>query len=275
MSKKKKKKEDRKECLYKLVSRPGNLINLSLFLCKILRHHPEIAGVSLDEHGWADVDRLIVGVNKANETDDFSKETLEKIVELNNLHIFEFSPSKSLIRANMGHTVNVDTFLAEYAEAGMLYHCTTGYALTKILKYGLSKIERENVQLFTDYNEAERFSQDYNKPVILGVDADQMRKDGYKIYKSKYKCCITEEVPANYITVIQEKNYLLKINVIPSNVLPNNVLSTNKNNSIEINEDNLGTGRLNTSNLSTGNLNTDNSITGNKINISALAIGGN
>lgn len=260
MSKKKKKKEDKKECLCKLVSRPGNLINLSLFLCKILRHHPEIAGVSLDEHGWADVDRLIVGVNKANETDDFSKETLEKIVELNNLHIFELSPSKSLIRANMGHTVNVDTFLAEYTEAGMLYHCTTGYALTRILKYGLSKMERENVQLFTDYNEAERFSQDYNKPVILGVDVDQMRKDGYKIYKSKYRCCVTKEVPANYITVLQEKNYLLKINVIPTNVL-----SINKNNSIEINEDNLST-----DSLSTVNLNTDN-----KINIRALAIGGN
>jgi len=29
------------------------------YLCFILRHHPEKIGITLDEHGWADVDELL------------------------------------------------------------------------------------------------------------------------------------------------------------------------------------------------------------------------
>ena len=31
------------------------------YLCFILRHHPEKIGITLDEHGWADVDELLAG----------------------------------------------------------------------------------------------------------------------------------------------------------------------------------------------------------------------
>ena len=32
---------------------------LSVFLSLVLRHQPEAAGITLDEHGWADVEALI------------------------------------------------------------------------------------------------------------------------------------------------------------------------------------------------------------------------
>ena len=38
---------------------------LSRFLSMILRHHPEVIGIELDSHGWADIDRLIEGVNRS------------------------------------------------------------------------------------------------------------------------------------------------------------------------------------------------------------------
>lgn len=37
---------------------------LSKFLSLILRHKPETVGISLDEHGWADVDELLEGIRK-------------------------------------------------------------------------------------------------------------------------------------------------------------------------------------------------------------------
>lgn len=40
------------------------LTRISRFLCLVLRHKPEAAGVKLDEHGWANVDALITGVSK-------------------------------------------------------------------------------------------------------------------------------------------------------------------------------------------------------------------
>ena len=35
----------------------------SKFIALILRHKPETIGIALDEHGWADVQELIDGIN--------------------------------------------------------------------------------------------------------------------------------------------------------------------------------------------------------------------
>lgn len=38
-----------------------NLTAISRYISLILRHKPEVIGITLDEHGWADVDALIRG----------------------------------------------------------------------------------------------------------------------------------------------------------------------------------------------------------------------
>ena len=47
------------------------------FLALILRRKPEEIGISLDEHGWADVDELVRGISK---TRPFTRDMLEEIV---------------------------------------------------------------------------------------------------------------------------------------------------------------------------------------------------
>lgn len=64
------------------------LERLSKFISMILRHKPEIIGITLDEHGWANVDELVEGINK-NEA--FSKATLEKIVKTDKKQRYSFS----------------------------------------------------------------------------------------------------------------------------------------------------------------------------------------
>lgn len=54
-----------------------DLTRTSKYLSLILRHKPEAAGITLDEHGWADVDELIAGIRK---TRPFDREMLEEIV---------------------------------------------------------------------------------------------------------------------------------------------------------------------------------------------------
>ena len=39
--------------------------NTSKFISLILRHKPETIGITLDEHGWADVRELIDGINQS------------------------------------------------------------------------------------------------------------------------------------------------------------------------------------------------------------------
>ena len=38
--------------------------NTSKYISLILRHKPETIGITLDEHGWADVEELIEGINR-------------------------------------------------------------------------------------------------------------------------------------------------------------------------------------------------------------------
>ena len=54
-----------------------NLTKTSKYLSLILRHKPETIGITLDEHGWANVDELIAGIAK---THDCDMDILEEIV---------------------------------------------------------------------------------------------------------------------------------------------------------------------------------------------------
>ena len=49
----------------------------SKFISLILRHKPEAIGITLDEHGWANVDELVAGIAKQQ---PFNKEMLDNIV---------------------------------------------------------------------------------------------------------------------------------------------------------------------------------------------------
>ena len=50
---------------------------ISKSMSMILRHRPETIGITLDEHGWADVDELIEGIAAKKK---FNREILEEIV---------------------------------------------------------------------------------------------------------------------------------------------------------------------------------------------------
>ena len=54
-----------------------SLKSTSKFISLILRHKPETIGITLDEHGWANVDELIEGISC---TQPFDREMLEEIV---------------------------------------------------------------------------------------------------------------------------------------------------------------------------------------------------
>ncbi|UZJ64283.1 RNA 2'-phosphotransferase [Sphingobacterium sp. KU25419] len=55
--------------------------HISKFLSLILRHRPEVIGITLDEQGWADTTDLIEKINKHNNELDFN--TLKQIVDTN------------------------------------------------------------------------------------------------------------------------------------------------------------------------------------------------
>lgn len=84
------------------------LTDTSKFLSLVLRHKPDTIGISLDEHGWANVSELIESISK---TRPFDMEMLEKIVQTDNKQRYSFNEDKTFIRANQGHSIPVDVEL--------------------------------------------------------------------------------------------------------------------------------------------------------------------
>ncbi len=95
---------------------------LSVFISLILRHKPEAAGIVLDEHGWANVDELLAGINNTGRSIDMG--ILERIVQTDQKGRYSFNEDKTLIRANQGHSISVDVELEEQKPPETLYHGT-------------------------------------------------------------------------------------------------------------------------------------------------------
>lgn len=174
-----------------------DLNRVSKYISLILRHKPEVAGISLDEHGWANTDELIAGVK--NKFPKFSKTHLYMIVETDEKKRYSFNENYSKIRANQGHSVNVDVELAEVEPPDKLFHGTATKYEESIDKNGLIPKSRLYVHLSSDRETAIKVGIRHGKPVYYTVLAKCMFMDGYEFYRSENGVWLTKEVPAKYL----------------------------------------------------------------------------
>ena len=172
----------------------------SKFIALILRHKPEEIGISLDEHGWANVDELIAGIAK---TRPFTMEMLEEIVASDEKQRYSFNEDKTLIRANQGHSIPVDVELEEKEPPAILYHGTGEKYVASINAQGLIPKSRLYVHLSSDYETAVKVGKRHGKPFVFQVAAGDMRKDGYKFYQSVNGVWLTKTVPVEYLKADQ------------------------------------------------------------------------
>lgn len=177
-----------------------DLTNTSKYLSLILRHKPEAIGITLDEHGWADVKLLIEGIGK---THPFDRETLEEIVRTDNKKRYSFNDDKTLIRANQGHSIPVDVELPVEEPPEYLWHGTGQKFEVSIDKMGLIPKSRLYVHLSADRETAVKVGSRHGTPVVYRVDTGRMAGDGYIFYRSVNGVWLTKEVPAGYL----EKNH--------------------------------------------------------------------
>ena len=169
-----------------------SLRDVSKYMSLILRHKPETIGISLDEHGWANVEDLITGIAKDNE---FNMEILEEIVRRDEKQRYSFNEDKTLIRANQGHSIPVDVELEEWVPPEILWHGTGEKYVESIDREGLISKSRLYVHLSKDEDTAIKVGSRHGKPVIYNVKAKQMYDDGYKFYLSVNGVWLTKEVP--------------------------------------------------------------------------------
>ena len=175
----------------------SRLVKISKYLSYHLRHRPDKLGLELAPGGWVPVKQLLA----ASKKDQFpiSYAELEEVVALNDKKRFSFDATGKLLRANQGHSVEVDLQLEPELPPDILYHGTGHRAVAFILKEGLQKRKRHHVHLSADVETATKVGARHGIPVVFAVDAAVMQRDGYSFYCSDNEVWLVDSVPPEYL----------------------------------------------------------------------------
>ena len=175
------------------------IVKVSKFLSYVLRHKPDSIGLQLNAQGWASVDELIECARKQGK--QLTRERIAQAVRDNDKQRFSLSEDGDRIRANQGHSVQIDLSLAAETPPDVLYHGTATRFLPSIQAKGLTRQSRHHVHLSADLQTAEKVGKRHGKLVILVIDAKKMSADGHQFYCSENGVWLTDAVAPMYFKV--------------------------------------------------------------------------
>lgn len=170
-----------------------NISQISKYLSYILRHKPESIGLMLDINGWANIDELI------SKTKEFvlTKEMLQEIVKTSDKQRFIIKDDK--IRANQGHSIDIDLNVLPTNPPSVLYHGTVIKNVDVIMQEGIKSMSRHYVHLSADKQTAINVGKRHGKPIVMQINSQAMSEDGYKFYLSENNVWLTDYIPPKYI----------------------------------------------------------------------------
>ena len=170
----------------------------SKFLSLVLRHEPELVGITLDPAGWVSVDELLEGCRRKGQP--ITREELAEVVRASDKQRFALSDDGRRIRANQGHSVPVELGHEPAEPPEVLYHGTAEKYVASIRAAGLEKRERHHVHLSETVKTASAVGSRHGKLVLLAVAAGRMRRDGFTFYRTPNNVWLVDRVPAEYLT---------------------------------------------------------------------------
>ena len=106
-----------------------------------------------------------------------------------------------MIRANQGHSVQVNLALPPALPPEILYHGTVERYVASIREHGLLKGKRHHVHLSATRELAIVVGKRRGEPYVVEVDARGMTATGLLFYRSENGVWLTEHVPARFLTM--------------------------------------------------------------------------
>ena len=179
-------------------------VRTSKFLSRVLRHAPEDLGLTLEPGGWVPLADLLAGAARAGVR--ITPEDIAEVVRTSDKQRFAFDESGTRIRANQGHSVEVDLQLSAAEPPPELYHGTAERNREAILRDGLGKMSRHHVHLSRDTETAAKVGARHGKPLVLVIDAAKMRAAGHLFFVSANGVWLVEHVPPQYLRVLSPEN---------------------------------------------------------------------
>jgi putative RNA 2'-phosphotransferase len=173
------------------------IIRTSKFLSLILRHEPGRVGLKLDDAGWTGVDDLLRAVNQHGTP--LTLEELKHIAATSDKKRFAISDDGNRIRANQGHSIEVDLQYSPQRPPEMLFHGTAIRFLDSIRRDGLRRMERHDVHLSAETKLTLQVGGRHGKPVLLTIRAGDMHRAGHEFRVSVNGVWLVKQVPPQFI----------------------------------------------------------------------------
>ena len=143
--------------------------------------------------GWAPVKDVLSSLN-------ISFEDLKDIVTSDNKGRYSFSLEDTLIRANQGHSIDIDLGLTPTKPPKYLFHGTVEKVMPLIEQSGLKKMARHHVHLSADTDTATTVaSRRKTDNVLLKIRAADMYGDDFVFFVTENNVWLTDNVPSSYI----------------------------------------------------------------------------
>ncbi len=169
----------------------------SKFLSLVLRHQPDTIGIELDPAGWVDVEVLLSALTRHNRS--MSRVALDEVVRTNDKQRFTFNQDHTRIRANQGHSVQIELGYEPATPPEILFHGTPQQFVEAIVKQGLKKMNRHHVHLHIDIATSTAVGQRRGKPVLLRVRSLDVHLAGHEFLVTPNDVWLTDHVPTKYI----------------------------------------------------------------------------
>ena len=176
---------------------PTHPKSTSKFLSLILRHHPEAIGLRLDAEGWANIEDLVRLA--AAHGRSVSRGLIAEVVRTSEKQRFALKDDGNYIRANQGHSVEVNLNIPASEPPDVLFHGTAAHYILSIRSQGLRPGTRQHVHLSEARSTAIEVGKRHGEPLVLGVAALAMKKDGYHFFRAENGVWLTRGVPTQYL----------------------------------------------------------------------------
>lgn len=128
-----------------------------------------------------------------------TREQLDRLVAENDKQRFSFSEDGCRIRANQGHSVEIDLALSPQRPPDVLYHGTATRFLESIRATGLKPGSRQHVHLSRDMQTAIKVGQRHGKPVVLTIRAAALAESGQVFFCSDNGVWLTAPIAVEFI----------------------------------------------------------------------------
>ena len=172
---------------------------LGKLLTGILRHFPDKFNLMIDLNGWIDLTHLVRAVSYRYRW--VTRSHVLALVYSDEKGRYDIKDSN--IRATYAHSINVDL---DYDPNTLpeLFYGTSEEEGGRIIDIGLKPVRQRYVHLSLTREQADkvaRFRTD--NPLILLVDAEGAQDAGIKIMTVNDLICISDEIPPEYIELIE------------------------------------------------------------------------